>query len=231
MSEKILDRVRKMLTLANDTGATEGERDTALRMAHNLLTKHQLTMGDVDAAAREREDPRGTFDMEGWGMPWCRSVRSAIANLFMCTYYTQKINATRYKHFFVGRESNATTAMYMADFIVRGLLKEADQRYGHRLTPLGRSFGEGAALRLWTRVHELRAVKQQEIKSEGYALVLMDLAKQEKDENEKLLPALREGRKREIKGDSGAMRAGYDHAGKISLDVQVSTTAAPKQIE
>ena len=46
--EKILDKVKKLLAVANNEAATEGERDNALRMAHNMLAKHNLAMADLD---------------------------------------------------------------------------------------------------------------------------------------------------------------------------------------
>ncbi len=51
-NEKVLDKVRKLLALANNEAASEGERDNAMRMAHKLLTMHQLEMADVDAHTR-----------------------------------------------------------------------------------------------------------------------------------------------------------------------------------
>jgi hypothetical protein len=47
--DKILSRIQKMLALANDLAATEGERDNALRMAYNLMAKHNLDMVTVEA--------------------------------------------------------------------------------------------------------------------------------------------------------------------------------------
>lgn len=224
--ERILDRVRKMLALANDTAATEGERDNALRMAHNLMAKHQLDMADVDQRKRDLDDPRGLFTLDGWNIPWCRRVRHAIARLFMCKYYSGKINATRGRHTFIGRESNATTAMLMGDWIVLGLLREADKRYGHRLTPMGRSFGEGAASKLHERVNQLLADKQKEFTSAGYALVIADLAKIEADANEefhlstgtKLKPATARNSKLNV----DAFYSGKDHAGTIGLNTQLA---------
>lgn len=226
--EKILSRVRKMLALANDSAATEGERDNALRMAHNLLTKHNLDMEDVSQAARDADDPRGVYSMDGWGIPWCRSIRNIIAKLFMCKYVSCKINTTKYRHDFIGRESNATTAMYMADWIVLGLLREADKRYEHRLTAAGRSFGEGAAAKLWDRVKEMQREAQDVVKTAGSALVLLDLAKQEDDFNQSFMDGwyanLKTGKSRNSKVDPRAYNAGKDHASSISLNTQVTNT-------
>lgn len=232
--EKILARVRKLLNLANDAAATEGERENALRMAHATLTKHALDMEDVSEFDRNKIDPRGEYNTEGWNLPWCRQIRAAVAKLFNCSYFYQKINATRGKHSFVGRESNSTTAMYMSEFIITGMLKECDKRYGHRLTPGGRSFGEGAAARLWSRVYDMQKTQQREFTAAGSALVVQDIATSEKAENEAWLKAnvgdLVKAKARNSKVDINAYRAGADHANSISLNTQVTNKKGTKQL-
>ena len=50
-NEKVLERIKKMLTLGNDAGATEAERETALRMAYNVMAKYNLTIADLPSEA------------------------------------------------------------------------------------------------------------------------------------------------------------------------------------
>ena len=184
-NEKVLDKVRKLLALANNEAASEGERDNAMRMAHKLLTMHQLEMAYVDAHTRDRDDPRGRTDWEGWNMPWCKNIRSTVGKLFMCQYIIGgKINATRGRHIYVGRASNVATAMYMSDFIIRSLLREGTKRFGHNLAPETRAFATGASDRLYARVSEMQKQAQQEVKAAGSSLVLADLALVEQDANE-----------------------------------------------
>jgi hypothetical protein len=234
--EKILSRVRKMLALANDEAATEGERENAMRMAHNLLTKHQLDMADVDAHAREADDPRGHFDNDGWNMPWCREVRATVAHLFMCKYYFQKINATRGKHHFVGRESQATTAMFLADWLVRCILKEGAKRYGHNLLPETRAFCLGASHRLWMRVREMEAAKQAEIRAQGYGLVLADQAKVEALANDEFVKAMgtdivTQKARKQADIDLNAFRSGNEFGKGLSLSAQVGNRPGTKQLK
>ena len=70
--DKGLERVKKMLTLANDAGATEGERDNALRMAHATLAKHNLTLSEAEAAGSTPEEKRCDGAIETRNMPWAR---------------------------------------------------------------------------------------------------------------------------------------------------------------
>ena len=51
-NEKVLERIKKMLTLGNDAGATEAERETALRMAYNVMAKYNLTIADLPSEAK-----------------------------------------------------------------------------------------------------------------------------------------------------------------------------------
>lgn len=231
---KILDKVRKLLAMANHENANEYERDTAMRQAHALLTKHGLDMASVADHEREKVDPRGDFCHEDWSMPWTRGVRQAIAKLFMCDYILgSKINGTRQRHFFIGRASNATTAEYMSVFVVGSILKEGRARYGHNLSPQTRAFGAGAAARLIERVDQLIKIKVEEVQlSDGKGLALVDLRTSEESDN--LAYTKDWGTKtlvsRSSKLDSGAYRAGHEHANNIGLNVQVSTTEAPKQL-
>lgn len=46
--EKIINRIKKMMALANDKAASDGERENALRMSYALMARHNLEMSDVD---------------------------------------------------------------------------------------------------------------------------------------------------------------------------------------
>lgn len=223
---RVLERVRKMLAIANNEGASEEERDNAMKMAHDLLTKHELDMMDVEISMRDTEDPRGSFTSDGWGANWAKSIRVAMGKLFNCYYYNGgKINGTRSRYTFVGRESAATTAMYMGDWIVKSTLKEADRRYGHRLNPTGRSFCVGVSDRIWTRVGEITQSKQQELDSTSTALVLYDVAKREEEANLKFIAdlgiKLLDGKQRSSQVNTLAYKAGQEHADGIQLSTQL----------
>ena len=51
------DKIRKLLALANDPGATEGERANASRMAAKFMAKHDIDLSDLqEAELREQFD-------------------------------------------------------------------------------------------------------------------------------------------------------------------------------
>lgn len=234
--ERIVQRIRKMLALANDAAATEGERDNALRMAHALLVKHNLSLDEVEQKTRDQEDPRGTEVIDSWSQPWAKQVFNYTAKLFFCKYYFgKKINATKCQHHFVGRASNTTTVSLMGEFLVTSILREARKLYVHNLAPESRSFACGAADRIAVRVTNMlaEATKQQDA-SPGTALVLADLYKTEQDANAAYLAeagvALVAGRAGSNKVNANAYNAGKAYGNTVSLNNQVGASKARKQL-
>lgn len=236
--DKILERIRKLLALANCDAATDGERDNALRMAHTTLMKHELSMEDVDQHQREKEDPRGMLETEGWNLVWCRQIRNTMAKMFFCRYVIGgKINATKGRHFWIGRASATATAAYMSDWVIKSLLKEADTRYKHRLTPEGRAFAVGAAERLKERVVDIIKASQADIKAEkpGTSIVVADVMRTENEANQAWINTNMNVKKTSIstkrRVDSDAYHSGREYGNSINLNKQVATTAAPRQIK
>lgn len=181
---KILERVKKMLVLANDASATEGERENALRMAYNVLAKHNLSMADLPEdqsnEARERQDVVISADR------WARSLAQAVAKLFFCKYFYSRTGTSgKDKHCFVGRQSNVITARYMSEFLIKSVKREATTRYKSPTTPQGRSFCVGTVDSIRKRVEEM--IKNDTESTPGTALVLVTLHQREADENEKWL--------------------------------------------
>lgn len=66
---KILGRIRKMLALANNEGASEGERDNALRMAHATLAKYNLDMAEVESSGKPQQEARAIVKKQYYGRP------------------------------------------------------------------------------------------------------------------------------------------------------------------
>lgn len=236
MTEKILDRVRKLLNLANDSAATEGERDNALRMAHATLMKYELTLEHLDQHQREKEDPRERMDTEGWNMVWCRQINGMVAKLFFCSYIIGgKINATRGRHIWVGRASTVATAAYMSEWIIRSIMKEADRLYKHRLTPQGREFAIGAQEKLAERVKEILAQAQKDVTATGSSLIVVEHAKSENDANRTFINKNMRTKQTNLSTrrneNSDAYINGREYGSKINLNKQLPTSQKPKLLK
>lgn len=223
-NEKILTKIKKMLALANDLAASEGERDNALRMAYKLLAKHNLSMMDVDNHGKP--EPRIDADNKCFGMPFARSVSNSIAKLFFCQCYAgQKINGTQIIYHFVGKESNATTAMLLSDWIIKSILKECRARYKHNLSPLSRAFALGASTTLMQRVDELMVVADKAYGEPGTGMVLASLYRTEQTANDDFIAAsgvkLKTKNLRSASVNTAAYGAGKDFGHTINLDKQL----------
>lgn len=231
--DRVLARVKKMLALANDAAATEGERDNALRMAHATLAKYNLSMAQVDATGGISED-RIVGDFELREYAWMRSVAHAIGELFFCIMFYRKTQVKHARYTFVGKDSNARTAVEMTRFILSSIDREG-MRQARNIpgeSPRGnywRSFCKGAAARIYQRCQELiHAAQNQtaENATPGTALVLASVYKSERQANEivlreKLNIHLRTRTSRQQRPGLDGFMAGQAYGDRVQLHRQI----------
>lgn len=234
MTEKIISRIRKMLELANNLGATEGEREAALHQAYRTMAHYNMDMATIQQSS---EEPRGAYDFAGFSFPFAKTICNSVADLFFCFYITgQKINGTQCTHNFIGKESNAATAMVMSDWIIKSVMKEGRKLYKQNTSPECRSFCVGAANKLYHRIQEMKAEATSATSSEytgGTALVLASLYDTERDANEKRALALfdfKTTKSRESKVKADAYERGKKFGATINLSLQVGKTS-PKELK
>lgn len=247
---KILRRVRKMINLANCAGATEGERDNAMRMVHATLAKYNISMSQVgtgEASEEARESLRQPF----LGKPWAIRIAASIARMYFCHYHYSTMGGNagptqKAMHTFVGRHSNVVTAQEMARFVVEAVNREA-QRYQRKIGGRYgdyRAFAQGAADKIRRRCAEIEAkAKEQGVQDvapeteaddpelltqagTGTALVVANLYKTEADANAAWLEErglkLGKGRSESVDRSKGhAHAAGIAYGAKVSLNKQV----------
>jgi hypothetical protein len=237
--EKILSRVRKMMNLANNAGASEGERDNAMRMAHATLAKYNLEMAQVEATTHKQTEGEKRVETEAvfYGRPWARNVAHSAAELCFCSYlYVAGRRAGQTKHCFIGRTSNAVTASELARYLVESINKEA--RRHQREHVLGnegyRAFAWGAATTIRRRVKEIRAAAEKPAEATGQALILY-VADEEKANKALIVqlygPKLGSGRSGRGFYDANSNAAGRAFGETVSLNRQVGGgTSAQKRL-
>lgn len=239
--KRILGRVRKMMALAADAGATEGERDNAMRAVHATLAKYNLTLSQVDASDPNAEEARKHLRKAFLGKPWAVQITGAIARMYFCHYHYQTMGGNagptqKAVHNFVGRYSNVVTAQEMSEFVVGSVNREAQKfqrEIGGKYSDY-RAFAQGAAARIYQRCVKIEAdakakgvAAEPEEKSDepGTALVIATLYKTELDANthfvETKIGKLRTGRSMSVAGNTDARRAGAAFGSKVSLNRQV----------
>jgi hypothetical protein len=227
--EWVLERVKKLLTLGRNAGATDGERDNAMRMAHKLLAKYNLEMAEAELHGADVEEKRGFVSTPFYGRPWARVVAAAIGRLYFCEYvYTSATVATDTKHYFFGKQSNASVAAAIAQWVVEGVRRE-----GRRQNPINgeganawlRSFSVGAANVIYYRVEEM--IKEaNKVKAEpGMSMVLASVYANEQSKNvvirDQKFPKTRKGHGGKRSGNHDGAHAGRKYGQSINLNRQV----------
>ena len=227
--DKIINRIRKMLALANDAAATEGERDNALRMAHATLAKYNLSMSEV-GKKEESAEKRMDKELTTADFPWMRKTAQAIAKLFFCEYFFVALSGGKMKNFFIGKESNVLTAIEMTSFVLGSIRKEGSQRGKTADSPsaFARSFAKGAADSIVNRCYEIRtaATKPAAASTTGTSLVLANFYEAEivanKDYISKSMGIALRTRKSKEKAAGSGYTAGREFGKSIPLNVQLN---------
>jgi len=188
VTDKILSKVRKMLALANDVNASEGERDNALRMAHNTLAKYNLSLSDAEAAGNTSESEKRVDEfLETRNSPWMRRTAHGIGELFFCKYFFVAMRDGKVKHYFVGRLSNVVTAKEISDYVIKSIMREANTKKKLAYDPhaFWLNFAKGAADAVYNRCKELRLAAERESSevSTGTSLVLASVYRTELEAN------------------------------------------------
>jgi hypothetical protein len=193
--QKIIERVKKMLALGKDKGATEGERDNAMRMVASYLKEFNLTMATVEGSQSQQErkqeesegGPRTTHNHNFYGRPWSRCAAHAVADMCFCMYLYRSARVSKdCTHLFIGRQANAVTAAYLAEFVSNGIHREGRRRQ-RQLSEDNKwflGFAWGAALEIQKRCAELKKAEDYKINgSAGKELVLADYYTSEREAN------------------------------------------------
>lgn len=230
------DKIKKLLALGNDKGATEHEAARALEMAHALMLKYNITIEPDAPEAGVCESPiRGKEHDEMWH----RMLAGASCYLYSCKNIVwSDRDCDGGKYFtgfkFVGRADSIDAAWQTFEFLV----SQVEALYKINL-PAGmtksersdyrRSFKYACANRVAHRIHEMmEAVKKSDAKAIAMtgctALVVVDSIKKQLDDIEqfckenlktKTLPAIRS---RRIGAGTGAGRVAGEHV-KIHKEV------------
>ena len=80
---KILEKIQKLMAMANDKGATQGEIENATKMAQQHLLKYNLSMTDIDAHVTDEEKEQGVHrERIDYSDTWKKVEGNWIAHLY-----------------------------------------------------------------------------------------------------------------------------------------------------
>ncbi|MBU6454800.1 MAG: DUF2786 domain-containing protein [Cyanobacteria bacterium REEB67] len=158
----IAQKIIKLLALA-EGNKNEHERATAMKLALDLLAKHNL---DLDALSDNTADPNlTTVSVNLRPEPWIRSILFAVCKLYYTryyirTYYSQTSYTKKQEPIFVGTEANINVSIEMSGFLIRSIRQESNQLFA---TPYERrSFRLGAAEAIYMRACAMVAAEKAE---------------------------------------------------------------------
>lgn len=178
--ETIVDRIRKLLRLARDKGASEHEAASAMAMAQKLMMQH-----NIEQVEEQHEEPaiRGEWHQRDIDKKWQLLLVQAVAKLYSCRVVTSSAGAVR----FYGKASNVLVCADTLDWIVEQMddlykqgLRAFKLESGGSLSQRTRgnfrtTFKEACALRVYHRCAEIVAKARNEIPGH-MALVVIDQA-------------------------------------------------------
>lgn len=107
-TEKALDRVRKLLSLAGNN-PNENEAAMAAEKAQVILAEHNLSIADV-RAGDEDETIVEDEELVTSSQPWRRPLGTMVARLYFCEYLYCQMPLHRDAHSFIGKKHNVEVA-------------------------------------------------------------------------------------------------------------------------
>lgn len=214
VEDKVLERIRKLLRLANDARGNEHEAALAARRAGELMEEHGLSTATIEASGGvgEGRTQEESESFERGRAPWMAELMRQVAEANFCLCEVDLIGGgrkTRMAFRLFGRESAVAGAFALADYL-RGTIWRLSAG-----TERPHYFRSGCAERLGERVrdgHEVALAEQRaeaertakeaaaRAKHPGAApsstaltVILEDYAQAEKDFNEDLRRGLPQG--------------------------------------
>lgn len=158
LNDKMLDKVRKLLALAERAG-TESEADAAMGRVQEILAKYNLDINDA-----RTEAPVGmveeAVDVE-WNQTWLKFVATGVGKLYFCRVLCMTQGTNFLRLFFIGRPVNIQTARYVFETIARTgkklALEFAQQQkaLGFNSVSSSNNFRKGFGARILTRCLDL----------------------------------------------------------------------------
>lgn len=222
--EAIISKIQKLLALG-ERGGTEAEAEAAMQKVHELLAKHNLSLGDVKDAPATEEDYVQDFTDATNRQPWQDYIWTSVAQLYFCRHF-KRIRGNHVQHMIIGKPSNIAAVKYVSMYLIRTAnalaAKAAASSNSKRL--FINSFKKGFASRIASRVtEEIKKARDGKMmdSATGTALLVLPLYDQATRDIDRFLMdnqiRPRSGSSRMSVSDSNGYYAGREAANSVSL--------------
>lgn len=170
--DAVLDRVRKLLALGEDKGASENEAAIALKRARSLIDKHQINEIDLIQDKPMFEEAVSSQPPSKATPLWQQTLAIAVARFNDCRV-AKSPDHDDFSHrpltriYFLGLVGDATTAVHMYDYLMQnGKLLAAeylDANPGNDVDQRRHDFKYAYAQALKSRIEQLIIKRDQEL--------------------------------------------------------------------
>ena len=177
---KIIDRIRKVLALANGTD-NAAEAELMMAKVSAMLEEHNLSMLDLDTL--ESDDPVG-YDANAITAlvndKWYINLAFQVARYYGCDGYKMQLTKNKTGLTIVGRESNRVTALLMMPYIKQQVMAEGrrlvhEAPWDYRNSRIAsRRVANALIIRISRLVAEKKRQEEQRVSSGSRALVPVD---------------------------------------------------------
>jgi hypothetical protein len=160
---KLIERIKKLLAMAEHAGTNENEAANAAEKAMALLAAHNLTMDEIRRHAKS-SDYGWHGQLETGSYLWMNILMGGCAKMYFCGHLVtvRKVpgtkSSTREVHLFIGEKHNVVVAQLMSTYLVATIKRLAAKgSKGIPRNELGKykqTFYLAAALRLNRRMRE-----------------------------------------------------------------------------
>ncbi len=227
--EKALDKVKKLMNLANCEAASEGEVDNALRQAEALMRKYAIDMVEAMESGKKLsfdwQEERSFFGNGNKACPiWYQWMAVAVAKFTDTIAASCRDQVQGAGVLFRGHDEDVIFATWLIDHLKEQLRRATrDAKCG---SPENReTFRKAFARGVVAKVNEIRAQRDQKLP--GNALIVVNTKITERDAHfggEKYRTS-----KSRVTGDSASYSKGFT-AGKNATMNKPITGTASKQI-
>jgi hypothetical protein len=162
MDTKLLDKLRKVLALAKS--GVEGEAQNAAAILAELLTKHNLSMADLEKkGAHAPSVAEKGHDLGKAAFTWKMDLAEAVAEFYYCHPLVDRRSKTVA---FIGRPDNVESLTMLYAWIIEQIRQIASEERKKHQTETGEhidplrwqvNFGIGAVERLRSRLEDKKA--------------------------------------------------------------------------
>lgn len=166
MNEKLLDRVRKLLRLAEGT-SNPNEAAAAAAAAQKIITEHNLgivSLDEAEAVAEELDDgPIRAMFFNGYGDAanevfrtrrplWAGQLAGSIAKVNGCSVYWTRDHNKKWHVAWVGRKADTATSVYLWRYLCRQVNEITAKQTQGRGRDYAASFRQGMVYTLGARL-------------------------------------------------------------------------------